>query len=294
MPSSSNTRSKVIESINNARSIQHFKRLLSGRVTKNITKEEAFAELKDVVSERAANTITGGLAGQKNRMRSTDTMTHSSSSMKDELFKDFPSVDRSEFQLETAVKAGRRLLNVLAETPFMWAVRDIVEQCPHSVRTVNAVGRTPLHVASVNCASSDVIMYLIQVFPRACQVIDSHGMTPLHCVAHASYWTKTGEGILWGSGAGDFEGPTYSDLIKAMVQAHPGALSIEDGDGCNPIEYAILHDAPLAVVSHLQRASVKLNKTQDRLETSMTVERTYMAQQPLPPTQRDSMFGRAA
>jgi hypothetical protein len=263
------------------------------RAMKNTTKEEARgAELKNVVSERASNIITGGLTGRNNRPRSTDT--------KYDLFENFPSVDKSpdpaEFELESAVvKAGRRLLNVLAETPFLWAVRNIVEQCPDSVRTVNTVGRTPLHVASAHGASSDVILYLVQAFPQACQVIDFDGMTPLHYVARASYWTKAGHGINWGtSNGGDFEGPTYSDLVKVMVQAHPGAVSIEDEDGCNPIECALLHDAPMDVVNTLQRASARVNKTQDRLEKSNMAVGTNVAQKPLPSTQVSAMVGRAA
>jgi hypothetical protein len=217
---------------------------------------------------------------------------------KDCLFEDFPSVDKSpdpaESELETAVKAGRRLLNVLAKTPFLWAVRNVVEQCPDSARAVNTVGRTPLHVASVPGASSDVILYLVQAFPQACQVIDFDGMTPLHYVARASCWTKTGNGILWGTNGGDFEGPTYSDMVKVMVQVHPGAVSIEDKDGCNPIEYALLHDAPLDVVHTLQRASVKANKTLNRLEKSNMAAATNVARETLPSTQVSAMVGRAA
>ncbi|KAL9181916.1 hypothetical protein ACHAXT_012259 [Thalassiosira profunda] len=118
---------------------------------------------------------------------------------------------------------------------------------PESLTSADVTGRYPLHVAAKWAATPDVVAYLIKTNPAAAGVQDSTGKTPMHFV---------GEFYL-----SHFNNPLYSrdDSMLQVVRliknaAPPGSVNLEDNDGMNAIEYALVSDACLKVVKTMQRA----------------------------------------
>jgi ankyrin repeat protein len=171
-----------------------------------------------------------------------------------------------------AAAREKELVNMLFDAcknkPSSNEVSLIVNMCPETVKGVNEFGQTPVHVAAANGASANVIVYLLHKFPKACAMTDSSGKVPLHYVAHFSLWTVEGpsrrEATSYDAPVGErgqfkkfYVGPTYLDMVKLTCQANPSAILIEDMQGRNPIEYALLQDASMEVIKTLQHRSIK-------------------------------------
>jgi hypothetical protein len=142
--------------------------------------------------------------------------------------------------------------------PKMCDVVNAVEKNHTSLEARNESGQYPLHVAVANAILPEVIVFLVLKFPRACAVVDVHGKCPLHYATLSTGWIVKGGGIF--EDANDFVHPEYMNMVKLICKAHSAALVHEDNDGRNPIEYALLDDAPGDMIRNLQRASVKFQR----------------------------------
>ena len=120
------------------------------------------------------------------------------------------------------------------------------EVYPISLTSADTTGRYPIHVAAKWSATPDVIAFLITTNPDVAGVQDTTGKTPLHYV---------GECYLQ-----HFSSHTYSrndsmlQVVRLLKEAAPLSVNLEDNDGMNAVEYALLSDAHLKVVKTMQRA----------------------------------------
>jgi hypothetical protein len=162
---------------------------------------------------------------------------------------------------------------------------DIVAICENnhkSLQRANESGQFPLHVAVANALSTEVIIYLVLQYPQACRIADVYGKYPLHYATLSTGWIVKGGGIF--EDIEDFVHPDYTDMVKLICNAFPGALINEDNDGRNPIELALLDSAPVEIVKMLQRTSVKYQRARD----------TYVTQEPLVPMEIHVISARGA
>ena len=117
---------------------------------------------------------------------------------------------------------------------------------PISLTSSDVTGRYPIHVAAKWSATPDVIAYLLKTNPAVAGVPDTTGKTPMHYVGEC-YMQH-------------FNSSVYSrdesmlQVVRLLKGAAPLSVNLEDIDGMNAIEYALISDANLKVVKTMQRA----------------------------------------
>jgi ankyrin repeat protein len=95
------------------------------------------------------------------------------------------------------------------------------------------------------------IELLAAAYPDACEVQDEDGKTPLHLACDSSC-------RLFEDDRHDRpREPPCIRLVSMLSIACPRAVPLEDNDGINAIEYAILSGSSLRVVKFLQEATRK-------------------------------------
>jgi len=148
---------------------------------------------------------------------------------------------------------------------------EIVEQFPECLHATNCFGQTPLHLAAERCASIEVVAYIALKYPKACTIEDYYGKLPLHyLVANSKVFLEevimkhlcTPPAIEGLPSVRSYE-DDFLDVVEFVIEIFPDALTHEDQRDRNPIETAILHDAPLNVVGLLQRKSRNLWKSRE-------------------------------
>uniref|UniRef100_A0A6U3Y6Q2 Uncharacterized protein n=1 Tax=Skeletonema marinoi TaxID=267567 RepID=A0A6U3Y6Q2_9STRA len=120
---------------------------------------------------------------------------------------------------------------------------------PSSISSPDASGRYPVHVACKWSATPDVVMHLIRLNSSACGVQDSFGKTPMHYVAEfyvANYQLPLE--MLYPMDE------SMMQVVKLLKSAAPTSLNLEDDEGCNAIEYALVNDVNIKVIKVMQRA----------------------------------------
>jgi hypothetical protein len=122
--------------------------------------------------------------------------------------------------------------------------------------------------------------------PRGpCAVVDVHGKCPLHYATLSTGWIAKGGGLFAHqdtrtNGKHDFVlHPEYMNMVQLICKAHTAALVHEDNDERNPIEYALLDDAPGDMSSTLQLTSVQFQRAR-RAESKISCTVTFIT--PLP------------
>ena len=134
--------------------------------------------------------------------------------------------------------------------PPLAIVAKMINFCPELPSAKDCLGRTPLHVAAGSKASPVLIRLIAHAYPAACYTVDEDGKTPLHLACDSSCELfEDGE-----------DNPTplmppNHDSIQALLAESLKAVTIEDFDEINPIEYAIMSNASLKTVKLLQFSS---------------------------------------
>jgi hypothetical protein len=171
--------------------------------------------------------------------------------------------DQEERQRIQSHRSVSKLTKACKRDRSLKEIKSIVDKFPDAVKVADLQGHTALHVSADNATSPAVLLYLLQLFPEACSLADDQGKMPLHYVAVPSKWSTRRDFasfILESDDEGGMEDnmihPQYVDLLQAFVQAYPGALAHDDSRGRNPIECALLDNAPLDVVTIMQGHSV--------------------------------------
>lgn len=155
---------------------------------------------------------------------------------------------------------GMTLLHAaLRYNPPAELILEMLEICPDQLKATDCLGRTPLHVAAGSKVTKpDLIKYLANIYPAACDIQDIDGKTPLHLACDSSCElfeveddnNDTTNELLRGQ-------PPCHDTIRALLSESLAAATIEDVDEMNALEYAIMSNAELKTVKLLQNAATK-------------------------------------
>ncbi len=130
----------------------------------------------------------------------------------------------------------------------------MIELHPEALGTKDCIGRTPLHVAAGSGASSVVVKILTAKYPGACDIQDEDGRTPLHFACDAECELFEEESLP--------KGPLSLETIYALLAGSLDAVLLEDADDMCAVEYALISDAPIEIVSLLQKATQQVIKKQ--------------------------------
>lgn len=120
---------------------------------------------------------------------------------------------------------------------------------PSSITSPDASGRYPIHVACKWSATPNVVNYLIRLNSSACGVQDSLGKTPMHYVAE--YYITNYQLPLEMLYPMD---ESMMQVVKMLKSAAPTSVNLEDDEGCNAIEYALVNDVNMKIIKSMQRA----------------------------------------
>lgn len=135
--------------------------------------------------------------------------------------------------------------------PPLAIVAKMINVCPELPAARDCLGRTPLHVAAGSKVSPLLIRLIAHAYPAACYTVDEDGKTPLHlaCDSSCELFEEDGE-----DNATPLMPPSH-DSIQALLSESLKAVTMEDFDEINPIEYAIMSNASLKTVKLLQFSS---------------------------------------
>ena len=133
--------------------------------------------------------------------------------------------------------------------PPIKVLDKMIKLYPQALEEKDCLGRTPLHVAAGSGASPWVIKLLTMNYPKACNVQDEDGRTPLHLACDTSC-----ELFEYDQDLSRCPRSLDIDTIRVLLTGSLAAVTLEDVDQMNAYEYAIVSDAPIEVVSLLQKA----------------------------------------
>lgn len=151
---------------------------------------------------------------------------------------------------------GMTLLHaVVRYNPPLEMVAEMMQLCPELVYAKDCLERTPLHVAAGSGASASLVKLLAKSCPEGCNAQDEDGRTPLHLACDSSC-------ELFEDSAALPRGPPSYDVVRTLLSQSLHSVIIEDEDEMSPLEYAIVSDASIQVVSLLQKAAQKIVKQQ--------------------------------
>lgn len=121
--------------------------------------------------------------------------------------------------------------------------------CPSSITSPDASGRYPIHVACKWSATPDVVNYVVRLNSSACGVQDNHGKTPMHYVAeyYIVHYQLPFERLYPMD-------ESMMQVVKMLKSAAPTSVNLEDNEGCNAIEYALVNDVNMKIIKSMQRA----------------------------------------
>ena len=159
----------------------------------------------------------------------------------------FECISKSIYECEEF--NGMTLLHACVRfDPPISVLQKVIELHPQALRKEDCIGRTPLHIAAGSGASSLVMKILTVNYPDACNIQDEDGKTPLHlaCDASCELFEENDESSP--------RGPPSRDTVCVLLSGSLDAVVLEDADEMNAVEYALLSDAPIEVVTLLQKA----------------------------------------
>lgn len=126
-------------------------------------------------------------------------------------------------------------------------VRLMAETYPESLKSSDALGRFPIHIACAWGASTETIEFLICQDSVAASIQDNEGKAPIHHLCQSFQLNyqdtsrmSTGEAML-----------SIINMLKAVA---PNTFNLEDNEEANAIEYAIESDTNIKIIRAIQRA----------------------------------------
>jgi len=160
-------------------------------------------------------------------------------------------VDAGRYLDENPAMFGANILHIaLCNDPPIDIVESILEVFPDTPFLADSVGRYPLHIASSLGQSTEIVVMIAKAYRHACLKQDLDGKTPLHFACSSDLTLYEGEDIHHGNTK-----ELNSSTIVSLVSMAPSAVHLEDCDGQNPIELAILSNASSSIVSILRNIS---------------------------------------
>ena len=141
--------------------------------------------------------------------------------------------------------------------PPLGVLIKIISINPALVNTINFQGRRPLHIATENGASFNVVLFLCKCDPSTAGLQDLLGKIPLHLLLEKSS-SRFGDDVfddnVFGAYGRDNE---ILRIVEILVISSPDTVNLKDIAGMSALEYAIIVDGSRDVVCELQRASIK-------------------------------------
>ena len=130
-------------------------------------------------------------------------------------------------------------------------VELIAERFPQSISCQENKGRHPLHIACAKGLKPQAIAVLLKTYPQAAGVQDGYGKTPLHyiCESYAHNYRDIPGNEQRSPKRGMF------NVISWLLKEVPELANIEDLEGMNAIEYAILNGVDIRAIKLMQRSS---------------------------------------
>lgn len=128
-------------------------------------------------------------------------------------------------------------------------VRLVAKTYQESVKSADALGRFPIHIACAWGASPETIEFLINEHPVAASIQDNEGKAPIHHLCQ-SFTLNYEDASLVAMPVKD----TMMSIVSLLKVAAPKSFNLEDNDEMNAIEYAIESDTDIKVVKFIQRA----------------------------------------
>jgi len=144
--------------------------------------------------------------------------------------------------------------------PPLGLLERMVKIMPSSLSERDALGRTPLHIAVGGGAGVDSISFLVASCPRSCGCQDIDGRTPLHFACDSSSQLFEDDDHV------RRDPPSYS-LVQILLSGCGDSAALEDGEGMNAIEYALISEADMRTIRLLQRATQRQVRREKEEET---------------------------
>mmetsp|Transcript_19308 Transcript_19308/g.42013 ORF Transcript_19308/g.42013 Transcript_19308/m.42013 type:complete len:247 (-) Transcript_19308:57-797(-) len=149
---------------------------------------------------------------------------------------------------------GMTLLHACVRfNPPIKILDQMIRLYPRALKGEDCLGRTPLHVAA-GCGANPIVIKILTInYPQACNVQDEDGRTPLHFACDTSCE------LFEDNQCSPRESPCL-DTVRVLLSGSMDAVTLEDEDEMNAVEYAIISDAPMKVVNLLQKATQRVLK----------------------------------
>ncbi|KAL7452229.1 hypothetical protein ACHAWC_003943 [Mediolabrus comicus] len=120
------------------------------------------------------------------------------------------------------------------------------EAYPKSLKSVDALGRFPVHIACAWGLSPDTIQFLIESYPLAASIQDLSGKCPIHhlCISFMKHYADTPCQLVNAS---------MMAIVKMLNVTAPKSFNLEDNDGMNALELAIETNVDIKIIKAMQR-----------------------------------------
>ena len=162
---------------------------------------------------------------------------------------------------ETDELNGMSLLHCCAfYDPPLKLLEKMIKIKPSSLSEQDVLGRTPLHIAVGSGASEDSISLLVASYPRACGCQDIDGRTPLHFACDSSSRLFEDDDPVRRT-------PPSYNLVRTLLSGCWDSAALEDNEGMNAIEYALVSEADMKTIRLLQKATQRQVLREKKEET---------------------------
>ena len=119
---------------------------------------------------------------------------------------------------------------------------------PRCLTHPDPTGKYATHVAAKYGSMPNVMEYLVKKNVHAAGVQDPRGKAPIHYVAEF-YATNNGARTMQAMYG------NMLDVVHILREAAPASFNLEDNDGMNAVEYAIMNDCEIKVIKTMQRTA---------------------------------------
>lgn len=168
---------------------------------------------------------------------------------------------RNRFHCGSKCEGNHSLLHLVIRLhPPACIVKAILDIFPEATFETDCMKRYPLHVAAQYGTCDRVIKMLLKENPKAAEIHDSNGYTPLQLVFKNYEW-KTKAHIAFGN---EFKKATPR-ICALLCKVAPNSV-MEEIDGVSVIESALMQDAEMRVIEILQRASERALKEEYKIK----------------------------
>jgi len=118
---------------------------------------------------------------------------------------------------------------------------------PRCLTHPDPTGKYATHVAAKYGSMPNVMEFLVKKNVHAAGVQDPLGKAPIHYVAEF-YATNNGATV-----QAMYE--NMLEVVRILREAAPASFNLEDDDGMNAVEYAIMNDCDIKVIKTMQRTA---------------------------------------